>query len=125
MTAAARCRLCRCTDDRACDGGCSWVEANLCSSHGVAGELVIADAMTLEIRRIDRLGNGSVRIEASAPGETRARFLVRGKGLYRNDPTEPWGFMHFSSVCMLQQSAKPLPVSRITRASLAPRPVTR
>lgn len=27
-----RCRQCGCTDDRACEGGCSWVEADLCSS---------------------------------------------------------------------------------------------
>ena len=25
------CRVCGCTDDRACDGGCSWAEADLCS----------------------------------------------------------------------------------------------
>ncbi|MEN6583031.1 MAG: hypothetical protein ABFD54_11325 [Armatimonadota bacterium] len=26
------CRECGCTDDHACDGGCSWVEPNLCSA---------------------------------------------------------------------------------------------
>lgn len=34
-TAAAAvrsCRVCRCTDDHACAGGCWWVEADLCSS---------------------------------------------------------------------------------------------
>jgi hypothetical protein len=25
------CRECSCTDDRACDGGCWWVEVDLCS----------------------------------------------------------------------------------------------
>lgn len=25
------CRVCGCTDDRACPGGCYWVEADLCS----------------------------------------------------------------------------------------------
>ena len=29
---AMACRTCGCTDDRACAGGCSWVEADLCSS---------------------------------------------------------------------------------------------
>jgi hypothetical protein len=29
---ARRCRVCDCTDDRACEGGCSWVEADLCSA---------------------------------------------------------------------------------------------
>jgi hypothetical protein len=27
-----RCRVCGCTDDRACEGGCSWIEADLCSA---------------------------------------------------------------------------------------------
>ncbi len=27
-----RCRVCGCTDDHACDGGCHWVEPDLCSA---------------------------------------------------------------------------------------------
>ena len=27
-----RCRICGCTDDRACPGGCSWAAPGLCSS---------------------------------------------------------------------------------------------
>lgn len=27
-----RCRVCGCTDDWACEGGCSWVEEDLCSA---------------------------------------------------------------------------------------------
>lgn len=27
-----RCKECGCTNDRACPGGCSWVEPNLCSA---------------------------------------------------------------------------------------------
>lgn len=27
-----RCRICGCTDDEACEGGCSWVEEDLCST---------------------------------------------------------------------------------------------
>jgi hypothetical protein len=27
-----RCRVCGCKDDRACLGGCSWVEDDLCST---------------------------------------------------------------------------------------------
>jgi len=27
-----RCRVCGCTDDRACLGGCAWVSADLCST---------------------------------------------------------------------------------------------
>lgn len=26
-----RCRMCGCTEDRACDGGCVWATADLCS----------------------------------------------------------------------------------------------
>lgn len=26
------CRVCGCTDEQACDGGCTWVEPDLCSS---------------------------------------------------------------------------------------------
>lgn len=26
------CRVCGCTDDRACPGGCSWVDDDLCSA---------------------------------------------------------------------------------------------
>ena len=29
---AAVCRVCGCTDEYGCDGGCSWVEENLCSA---------------------------------------------------------------------------------------------
>lgn len=28
------CRVCGCTDDEACPGGCEWVENDLCSAHG-------------------------------------------------------------------------------------------
>lgn len=30
--ATRRCRVCGCTDAAACEGGCSWVEADLCSA---------------------------------------------------------------------------------------------
>lgn len=30
--AKQRCRVCGCTDARACPGGCSWVELDLCSA---------------------------------------------------------------------------------------------
>jgi hypothetical protein len=31
-TPRRRCRICGCTDTRACPGGCFWVEPDLCSS---------------------------------------------------------------------------------------------
>ncbi|CAN5889278.1 hypothetical protein BH11PSE1_BH11PSE1_10510 [soil metagenome] len=41
------CRMCGCTDSRACEGGCYWVEADLCS----ACEAMI----TFERKWLDRL----------------------------------------------------------------------
>ncbi|HXA68858.1 MAG TPA: hypothetical protein VNW24_00310 [Stellaceae bacterium] len=32
MTKPRTCRVCGCTDDRACPGGCSWIESTLCSA---------------------------------------------------------------------------------------------
>jgi hypothetical protein len=32
------CRVCGCTDERACAGGCYWVEADLCSACAVPRE---------------------------------------------------------------------------------------
>lgn len=32
LVAINECRVCRCTDDRACAGGCSWIERGLCSA---------------------------------------------------------------------------------------------
>ena len=31
FTVQGTCRVCGCTDDRACPGGCVWAEPNLCS----------------------------------------------------------------------------------------------
>lgn len=33
-----RCRVCGCTEDRACEGGCHWVEDDLCSACVEGGE---------------------------------------------------------------------------------------
>lgn len=32
-TEVRTCRVCGCTDARACEGGCSWIEKDLCSAH--------------------------------------------------------------------------------------------
>lgn len=32
MTRPGTCRVCGCTNGRACPGGCSWVESTLCSA---------------------------------------------------------------------------------------------
>ena len=44
-----RCRVCGCTDRRACPGGCSWVEADLCSV--CAGDVVIIVKEGHDVRR--------------------------------------------------------------------------
>ena len=31
-TLVRTCRVCQCTDDRACPGGCAWAEADLCTA---------------------------------------------------------------------------------------------
>jgi hypothetical protein len=40
------CRVCACTDDRACEGGCDWTEPNLCSN------CLEAPAPPLSIRQV-------------------------------------------------------------------------
>jgi hypothetical protein len=46
MTAAPdtlrRCRVCGCTDTYACEGGCHWVGADLCSECGFGGPAAAA-----------------------------------------------------------------------------------
>jgi hypothetical protein len=32
MSEEQKCRICGCTDNKACEGGCSWVEPDLCSA---------------------------------------------------------------------------------------------
>lgn len=39
------CRECGCTDDHACDGGCSWVADDLCSACARAGVLDVVGRM--------------------------------------------------------------------------------
>lgn len=36
-----KCRVCGCTEDRACPGGCSWVEKDLCSACAPAAHSII------------------------------------------------------------------------------------
>lgn len=41
------CRVCGCTEDAACDGGCSWVEPDLCSA------CVGKSPIVLELSRVE------------------------------------------------------------------------
>lgn len=64
-----KCRLCSCTDEHACDGGCSWVpgEGNLCS---VCYEIVLAVKEWLESAR--RPSWAALKREASNPPKAMA-----------------------------------------------------
>lgn len=46
-----RCRVCRCTDDNPCEGGCWWVADDLCSACEGADERVPAATRTKKARR--------------------------------------------------------------------------
>lgn len=40
----AKCRICSCTEGRACVGACSWVESDLCSTCDEAIEAIVQHA---------------------------------------------------------------------------------
>gem|GEM_PF-3917795 len=64
------CRICGCTDDNACPGGCWWVEPDLCSSCAeVTGQETVPDPVhALMGRRIKTNdGNGGVIINVIGP----------------------------------------------------------
>lgn len=47
-----QCRECGCTDDRGCEGGCVWVEADLCSTcfaHDLVDHELIRAAAAIEL----------------------------------------------------------------------------
>jgi hypothetical protein len=47
-----QCRVCGCTDDQACPGGCHWVAKNLCSECAESGKQIDRPADKM-IRRGD------------------------------------------------------------------------
>lgn len=60
-----RCRVCGCTDDRACEGGCYWVADDICSACAVAAlERALAPEPTNGRRWEDHVpaGGGAVRV---------------------------------------------------------------
>jgi hypothetical protein len=65
------------------------------------GDPVLVDDRTYWARRCERLGNGTYRIEASDFRGGRSSWLIRGKGLYRDDALGRWRFMHYASVVRL------------------------
>lgn len=63
------CRACGCTDDHACEGGCFWVEDDLCSQ---CAELEISDLLQAELKRC-----GDLR-EAGRISENDLRVMQEG-----------------------------------------------
>lgn len=47
----ATCVLCGCTDDKACAGGCSWVEVCYQTGRGHCSACVSIETITIEARR--------------------------------------------------------------------------
>ncbi len=48
----ATCRTCGCTDERACEGGCFWVEPDLCSACASTDQLLSHLLKRLKPRQI-------------------------------------------------------------------------
>ncbi|SDU42173.1 hypothetical protein [Jiangella alkaliphila] len=46
------CRECGCTDDDACEGGCSWVEPDLCSTCGGPADRDETDVKTASVKTL-------------------------------------------------------------------------
>jgi ParB family chromosome partitioning protein len=55
------CRVCSCTEDRACEGGCSWVDADLCSSEYCAANDAKPTAEQLEDLGVSQAVQAGVR----------------------------------------------------------------
>lgn len=45
-----RCEICGCSDLRACDGGCHWVDEGLCSQCAVIGGYPVVDVDLLAVQ---------------------------------------------------------------------------
>lgn len=63
------CRVCGCTDDHACEGGCWWVEADLCST--CAAAMVAGPVMEMEPEPIMATITGLIE-----------EVKVRGRGVH-------------------------------------------
>jgi hypothetical protein len=80
-----RCRKCRCTAERACEGGCAWLYPDLCTACHVAGDVVlglerdlqeVADRMhriRVHVHRVLRLYDAGDRVESWRLLETIAK----------------------------------------------------
>jgi len=66
-----------------------------------AGDAIDVYGVTYYARRVDRRQDGSYRIEASSPSGEPAAWLIRGRGLLRDEDGGPWFFTHYSDVVRL------------------------
>lgn len=69
------CRSCGCTDERACPGGCTWVEADLCSACAIRAHGFYPGATEDELRaELHRLSQRLLHRERARRIETRSQW---------------------------------------------------
>jgi hypothetical protein len=88
MPNKAKCRVCGCTDERACPGGCSWVEPELCSAcSGAAKDTIQVLTRILKVARRTEASDesGYAAIETLARGLSR-RVKDRAKTDAESEP---------------------------------------
>jgi hypothetical protein len=72
-----QCRICGCTDDEACPGGCSWSQPEICSTCALRQQ--VADAQYLATLRAQERASDlqAQQAEASLEGLIEARALIQ------------------------------------------------
>lgn len=72
-----QCRICGCTDDEACPGGCSWSQPEICSTCALRQQ--IADAQYLATLKAQQRASElqAQQAEASLAGLVEARALIQ------------------------------------------------
>lgn len=66
-----KCRVCKCTEERACNPPCAWAEPGLCTTcHGAAGVIAewMAAAHQPSVPALIREANGMMRYSPVEPG---------------------------------------------------------
>lgn len=67
------CRVCGCTDARACAGGCAWVDEDTCSACDPAPRAGDQVTVGIETREVEGVKHG--RVYYSWPGKIAVRSL--------------------------------------------------
>lgn len=89
-----RCRVCGCTDDRACPGGCRWVDLDLCSRCAEANAPSIDGDLSTRLNKLisDQVANLRTEIEGNMT-KIIAPLVARASGsvtLSAADLGRPW-----------------------------------